>query len=58
LKYNLKNRPTCYIDLKKEGDVEAWFEGFERELREMFKPREGKDPMFLGSQLKKEILGE
>ena len=60
MRYNLKNRPkpdekcewACY------DVIEKWFVGFERELREKFGEKEGKDPIWLASQVRKEVLGE
>lgn len=36
MKYNLKNRPKCWVEEKEyPNNVEGWFEGFEKELRKI-----------------------
>ena len=57
--YEEKTLPKIKNDvLALLGEVEGGFAQLQKQLRELFKPREGKDPMFLGSQLKKMILGK
>lgn len=61
MKFNLKNRPiiryfrsTSYGKLTKK-QFEEWFEGFEKELREILND---KYTQFVQRQTIKEILGE
>lgn len=58
MKYNLKNRPKSFdYSWKKTKEFEDWFEGFEKELREMLK---FDDVLYgvTGAEVIKEILGE
>ena len=69
MKFNLKNRP--HIDQEEEGliyisanykkKLDAWFEGFEKELREKLESLEDKwydEEGALSVDLIEEILGE
>ena len=63
MKFNLKNRPKLYGDRGDKRTIEEWFEGFEKELRELQQRWDKDQQMFeccYGNltQLRKEILGE
>lgn len=65
MKYNIKNRPKIIYGESKYGmfdtkEVEEWFEGFQKELREYMKNLEGTQYRGWGwkEELIKEILGE
>lgn len=56
MKFNLKNRPVSWID-NEDSATRKWFEGFEKELREII---DGCHALSAGTKLylKKEILDE
>ena len=61
MKYNLKNRPKMAAqehgrDCYEYGEVEEWFEGFQKELGE-WRCKEGQSPDMIDFLIK-EILGE
>lgn len=74
MKFNLKNRPfisifdiistpiseSTFNKIKEYIDInEAWFEGFEKELREKWKKLDCESDLELGqSMIIREILGE
>ena len=59
MKFNLKNRPTyqSYVDTPDDEEyydtVQKWFEGFEKELKQMYRKRQ-----LIPADIIKEILGE
>ena len=55
VKFNLKNRPHCYLDDIDKFD--EWFEGFEKELREIISGKKQPEGTFAKGMCK-EILGE
>jgi len=61
MKFNLKNRPRhgTHVESYFVEQCLRWFEGFEKELQELFDPEcfeEGIQPLI--KFLRKEILGE
>lgn len=63
MKFNLKNRPSWLDGTVKMKSYEEWFEGFEKELREILKEyyaffRGGKARFRTSDELVKEILGD
>ena len=57
MKFNLKNRPKC-DDIYRYDEYEAWFEGFEKELRERLTNHDCDEKVCLFSKIIREILGE
>lgn len=62
MKFNLKNRPKVCFQPAKNGTmslshIESWFEGFEKELRDMIEKYSAKDAIW-GKELIEEILGD
>jgi hypothetical protein len=64
VKYNLKTRPRMKLGnmdrtLFFGKEVEEWFVGFERELRDILRKEEAKeDSEYLAEDLIREVLGE